>query len=314
VQRHLEMLPRVAAVVATRFLLPADRRRALERRLRGREEARALARADAALVSYGKSGRTWLRLMLSRFYQQRFGLSAGVFLEYDNLHRLNPAVPRVYFTHGNYLRDYTGHRASVVEDFARVPVVLLVRDPRDVAVSQYFQWQGRMHPHKKWLNAYPPHGAELSVAQFVLDHEAGLTRAIEFLCRWADAVPKLERIEVVRYEDMRARPAEALGRVLHFLGAEPQPEELADAVDYASFDNMRRLEEAGEVRASGQRLIPGRRGDTSTYKVRRAVVGGYRDHFDPEQLATLDARVRDELGSAFGYVAAAETAEGRAGA
>jgi len=72
-------------------------------------------------------------------------------------------------------------------------------------------------------------------------------------------------------------------------------------VAFAAFDNMRRLEEQGAVRASGQRLVPGRRGDTDSYKVRRAVVGGYRDYFDEETCRRLAARVADALGPAFGY-------------
>ncbi|MBW2499988.1 MAG: sulfotransferase domain-containing protein [Deltaproteobacteria bacterium] len=298
-----------ATVTGLSIVLPDDRRRALLRRLRGLEEWNALRNADAAIVSYGKSGRTWLRLMLSRFYQQRFELEPGAFLEYDNLNRIDPAIPTVFFTHGNYLRDYTGHAESLAEDFGDRPLVLLVRDPRDIAVSQYFQWAHRMHPHKKWLNRYPPHAAELSVRDFVCDHEAGLDRALSFLLRWSEALPKCEQALVVRYEDLRAEPQVHLRRVLEFLGAEPRDEEITDAVEFAAFDNMRRLEEQGSVRATGQRLTPGRRGDTQSYKVRRAKVGGYRDYFDEETCAALEARVAEVLGPAFGYTAARATDE-----
>ena len=269
--------------------------------MRGREEWRALQSADFAFVSYGKSGRTWLRLMLSRFYQQRYALPEGAFLEYDNLHRRNREIPRVFFTHGNYLKDYTGHTDTPLLDFQPKPVILLVRDPRDVAVSQYFQWQGRMRPHKKWLNRYPPHGSELTVGEFVLRHEAGLTRTIEFLARWARTLPDLERALVVHYEVMRREPLETLRSVLRFMGSQPEDALLEDAVAYAAFDNMRKLEEKGGVAASGKRLSPGRSGITGTYKVRRGKVGGYRDYFDAAELAQLEQRVAKGLGPAFGY-------------
>ena len=68
-----------------------------------------MPRTDHVLMSWGKSGRTWLRLMLSRFYQLAYGIPEGRMLEFDNLHRLDPAIPRLFFTHGNYLRDYTGN-------------------------------------------------------------------------------------------------------------------------------------------------------------------------------------------------------------
>jgi len=284
--------------------LPGPQRRHVGRWLRGWAESLLLDGADAAVVSYGKSGRTWLRLMLSRFYQRRHGLPEGTFLEYDNLSRRVPAIPTLFFTHGNYLRDFTGHFEAVAEDFRHRRVLLLVRDPRDVAVSQFFQWAHRMNPHKRWLNRYPPKDDELSVWQFVSEHEAGLDRAISFLDVWAEAASKLEAIEVVRYEDMRSEPEVVLHRVLRFLGADPDQAGVRDAVEYAKFDNMRRLEEELQVSASGRRLVPGERGKSDSYKVRRAKVGGWRDYFDEQQIAALDARVIAGLRPGFGYIQA----------
>jgi hypothetical protein len=281
--------------------LPERQRLVVGRRLRGWAEALLLDGADAAVVSYGKSGRTWLRLMLSRFYQQRHGLPEGAFLEYDNLHRQAHEIPTLFFTHGNYLRDHTGHFDDVAEDFRGRPVVLLVRDPRDIAVSQYFQWAHRMSPHKKWLNRYPAEGEDLTIWQFVAEHEAGLDRAIAFLDAWSRAAEKLESIEIVRYEDLRAEPVATLERVLRFLDADPTPDELREAVQYAQFDNMRRLEDESRVAAAGRRLVPGERGRSDSYKVRRAKVGGWRDYFDADQIAELDARVRSGLRPGFGY-------------
>ena len=94
------------------FFLPAERKRKLERWLRGKEEFRKLELADVVVVSFGKSGRTWLRVLLSRFFQLRFGLSPSAFIGFDNLNRRDPGIPRVFFTHDNYLRDYTGNLDS----------------------------------------------------------------------------------------------------------------------------------------------------------------------------------------------------------
>ncbi len=281
--------------------LPDRQRRRVGRWLRGYGESLLLDGADVAVVSYGKSGRTWLRLMLSRFYQRRYSLSDGAFLEYDNLSRRAPEIPTVFFTHGNYLRDYTGHFDQLAENFRDRRVLLLVRDPRDVAVSQYYQWAHRMSSHKRWLNHYPDEAEELSVWQFVAHHEAGLDRAIRFLDQWAAAAEEIETIEVVRYEDMRAEPEIVLERALRFLGADPEEAEVRDAVEYARFDNMRRLEEQSQVAASGRRLVPGERGKSDSYKVRRAKVGGWRDYFDDDQAQEIDARVEAGLRPGFGY-------------
>ena len=129
-----------AAVLGPLFFLPQERRVYLERRLRGREQHAKLRRADVVIVSFGKSGRTWLRVMLSRFFQVRHGLSERWLIGFDNLHLKTGAVPRIFFTHDNYLADYTGN-ADTKADYYDRKVVLLVRHPADVAVSQYHQWR-----------------------------------------------------------------------------------------------------------------------------------------------------------------------------
>ena len=55
-------------VIGLLFWLPKQRRKPIDRWLRGHEEYRKLQQADAVIISFGKSGRTWLRVMISRFY------------------------------------------------------------------------------------------------------------------------------------------------------------------------------------------------------------------------------------------------------
>ncbi len=281
---------------------------AVERWLRGREEYRKLRLADCVFVSWGKSGRTWLRLMVSRFYQIRHGLTDSSFLEFDNLNAKNPDIPKIFFTHGNYLRDYTSHWDNV-SDFYDKKTVFLVRDPRDVAVSQYFQWKYRMDPPKKALNAYPPHGDDLSIYDFVMNHGAGLRRIVEFFNLWAGELPKMSSVLVIRYEDMRKDPEAVLGKILEFMGTAGSPGEVKEAVSFAAFENMKNLEEKKLFRFSGNRLLPGDRGNPDSYKVRRAKVGGYRDYFDDAQVEAIDRYVEETLAGVFGYTEAGQSAQ-----
>lgn len=290
------------AIVRGPVFVPAARRRAVDRWLRGRDELRKLRAADVAFVSWAKSGRTWVRLMLSRFYQVHHDLPESSFLDFDNLKRRDPAIPSVFFTHGNYLRDYTGDFATK-QPFYDARVVLLARDPRDVAVSQFFQWKHRMRDWKRALNEYPEAGDELSLYEFVMEREAGLPRVVEFLNGWARELPKLRAVHVARYEDLRREPAAILAAMLAFLGTPGSDAEIEEAVRYAAFDNMRQLEEKRTFRSQGRRLVAGERGNPDSYKVRRAKVGGWRDYFDDEQCRAIDAYVRERLDPLYGYVA-----------
>ncbi|HSH30207.1 MAG TPA: sulfotransferase domain-containing protein [Thiohalobacter sp.] len=271
-----------------------------ERRLRGRQHHEKLRRADAVVVSFGKSGRTWLRVMVSRLYQQLYGLPESALIGFDNFHNMDRRVPRIFFTHDNYIGDYTGHTDSKV-DFYDKKVVLLVRDPRDVAVSQFFQWQHRMRPEKKALNQYPPHGEQCGVYEFVKHEGAGLPKVIDFMNLWAREMGKVREFCLVRYEDMRADPHRALSRVAQFLEIPADPGQIQEAVDYASYENMKKMESSHSFRLSGGRMVPRDRDNPDSYKVRRAKVGGYRDYFEDDQIREIDALMEGTLDPVYGY-------------
>ena len=284
----------------------AERIRA-ERRLRGYQHYRRLRLADAVVVSFGKSGRTWLRVMVSRLYQQLYDLPDNSLIGFDNFHNMDRRVPRIFFTHDNYIGDYTGHTDSKV-DFYDKKVVLLVRDPRDVAVSQFFQWQHRMRPEKKALNQYPAHGEECSVYEFVRHEGGGLPKVVEFMNLWAREKEKVREFCLIRYEDMRADPHETLTRLARFLEIPATPEQIQDAVDYASYENMKKMESAQSFRMSGGRMVPRDRNNPDSYKVRRGKVGGYRDYFEDEQIREIDALMEGTLDPMFGYGAGKDPA------
>ncbi len=293
-------------IVGGAFFLRRRRRKALERWLRGREEYRKLLLADWVLMSWGKSGRTWLRVMLSRFYQVKHGLSDSALIGYDNFKRINPAIPSVLFSHNNYLRDYTGNWRSKAH-FSGKRIVLLVRDPRDVAVSQYFQWKHRMRPSKKLLNDYPPHGADISLYDFVMNPSCGVPKIVRYFNGWEEAIPELGEVLVVRYEDMRADPVQWLGKVLDFIGTPGTEQQVREAVEFAAYENMKKLEQKKTFKSSGARVVPGDRNNPDSYKVRRAKVGGYRDYFEDAQVAEIDRLVKEGLSPSFRYDGSAAT-------
>jgi hypothetical protein len=287
-------------VLALAFFLPAERKRALERWLRGREEFRKLRLADAVIVSYGKAGRTWLRVMLSRYLTLAYGLRGERLIGFDNFHRKDRRIPKLFFTHDNYLRDYTGAGESR-RDFRGKKVVLLVRSPQDTAVSQYFQWKFRMRANKKKLNDYPDHGTEVSASDFVRRDESGLPKILRFMNAWAAELPEIKDALIVRYEDMRADPEATLAKIVRFLGCPDDPASVKAAVEYASVENMRKLETKRTFWLAGSRMKAKDSSNPDSFKVRRAKVGGYRDYFSEEEAARIDAMVRDQLAPAYGY-------------
>lgn len=281
------------------FWWPQERQIAMERWARGREEARKLNLADCVIVSFGKSGRTWFRVLISRIYQQQYQLPDSFMMNFDNLtYRTSGAAPRIFFTHDNYIGDFTGHTDSKI-DFYPKKVILLVRDPRDVAVSQFHQWKYRMRPNKKLINRYPA-DQDLSLFDFLI-HPAGLAKVIQFMNRWQQERPKIKQLLIVRYEDLKANTAEVLDQVMQFIGTPATKEQVEDAVAFASYDNMKRMEQQHTFWLSGSRLVPKDKKNPNSFKVRRAKVGGYRDDFDQQQQQQIDALVDQTLLPGYGY-------------
>jgi len=282
------------------FFYPEQRKLAAERKLRGREQFKKLQLADIIFVSFGKSGRTWLRVMVSRLYQQMYGLPRHTLIGFDNFHRMNKAIPRMFFTHDNYIGDYTGHTDSKV-DFYGKKVVLLARDPRDVAVSQFFQWKYRLKSSKVAINKYPEEGSDISIFDFVMNSDTGLKWVTGFLNLWAKEAPHIEDFHLVRYEDLKAKPVETLEKLVEFMGAPANTAQIQDAVEFSSYENMKKMEEKKTFWLSGGRMVPRDRSNPNSYKVRRAKVGGYKDYFDDQQVAQIEAYVARHLSPFFGY-------------
>ncbi|MFN2329444.1 MAG: sulfotransferase domain-containing protein [Chromatocurvus sp.] len=284
---------------------------AAERRLRGREQLARLREADLVVVSFGKSGRTWLRVMLSHLFRIRHGLPENALLGFDNFHNMNPAVPKIFFTHDNYIKDVIDDPASKAPFYDK-PVVLMARDPRDVAVSQFFQWKYRLKPNKVTLNNYPARDAEsreaesrqeeVSLFEFVTgDNDGGSLRAVvDYLNAWAAEAARVQRLHILRYEDLRSDPQAELAKLLAFMQVDATPEEQAAAIEHASYDNMKKMEGADTFRFAG-RMRARDRDNPDSYKVRRAKVGGYRDYFDDEQVAAIDRQLVDTLDTLYGY-------------
>jgi hypothetical protein len=277
------------------LLLPKPARIAVAHRFREHRETRKARRCDVMVLSRAKSGRTWLRAMLSRLYQAANGLPEKQLLEFDNFHRKNAAIPKIFFTHGRYLRERLG-TAQWQERFRHKRVIFLVRNPCDVAVSEYFQSTRRASEHKTELYAID---REVSMYDFVMTSGMGLPAIIDYFNAWEPVVSQLPSALVVRYEDMRARPEASLAKIVDFLEAPFTERQIAEAVDFASFENLKEKERTNFF--ANRRLAPRDATDPDSFKVRRGKVGGYRDYFDGAERERMEDLVRSRLSPRFGY-------------
>jgi len=263
------------------------RRVAMARRLRKRtrKKLRRLAEADAVLISYPKAGRTWLVTMISHVLHRRFGVPATQLVNFDNFHRIDPRIPKLFLTADNMLtRRTTDEEAYRL--YAGKKILLLLRDPCDVAVSLYFHFARRSTPVERAVFGVPDDIATVPLFRFVLDERLGLPQILAFERDWLRRLPAFPDHFLVRYENLRARPVPNLARVVEFLGIAAPLGDIEAAVAFADFERLKALEGAGFFETA--RLRPGRADDPDSFKVRRAKVGGWRDYFDPSEIAAIE--------------------------
>jgi hypothetical protein len=270
----------------------------LHRRRWVRKTRRRLEQADALIISHTKSGRTWLRVMISHLYHLKFGIPATELINFDNLHRLDPRVPRIFFNRDTRIPTLTRDN-GYISAVTNKKTLFLVRDPRDVAVSFYFHICNKASDRVLRRKGIDQSAKDLSIYAFVTDQDLGVPRVIEHFNRWHEEMARMDQTMIIKYEDLKADPAATLTRAMGFIDGDFSRADIDKAVEFASFENLAQKEKNGYFDSG--RLQAGDSSSEDSRKVRRGKIGGYRDYFSDEQNRFLDALVHEQLDDFYGY-------------
>jgi hypothetical protein len=282
---YLKNLGRKAAAQLLR-LAPGSAALAMKRDLR---DAARLAEADAVIVSYPKSGRTFVRAMLARLFQRAFGIDERRLLEFPMLRRAPAEVPRLLFTHaGDTMRSPEEIHVDAAA-YVHAKVVLIARHPGDISVSRYHHLKHRSRDRARRKLA------ELPLKDFVWSDQGGIPSIVKFLNDFA----KLPGVTIIRYEDFLTKPESALRDLTEAIGLKASDEAIADAVKFGSLDELRQREREGYFQSS--RLRAARKGDDQSFKVRQGGSGGHRANLGKAAVKRIDDYVAEYLDPVFGY-------------
>jgi hypothetical protein len=260
--------------------------------------ARTLPRyrnADVLVLSIGKSGRTWLRVLLNKYLSLRYGLEFSI----NDMSKHDGALPSVIYAHELWMHHSEAKLWQYLSGKHIIPdgmlfskkAVLLARDPRDVVVSLFFQVTKRRKGKKNAMDC--------EIGEFIKHKKYGVNNMVKVLNRWRKRLREHHEFILLRYEDMHRDTLGELKRVLGFIGMPDVDLDMArEAVDFASFKNMKRMETGGEF--DNYALSPADPSDPESYKVREGVVGGYVNHLTREQAGMIEAEMRN-LDAFFGY-------------
>jgi estrone sulfotransferase len=184
---------------------------------------------DVLLVSYPRSGSTWVRFILCNYIgikEASFGI-----VDFQKLDSIMPAIgasnlckPWQYNSIPRFVK--THHRHSFL--YGRPEqVVYVVRDPRDVMVSYY-----HFLTRHRWL------GLDLSFSEFVRHKRWGLASWFQHVQSW-----RYQASVVLKYERLRKSPLDELLQMFVCLKVAVDHSVLQQAIDLASIETVQAIQQ-----------------------------------------------------------------------
>ena len=189
------------------------------------------------LNSWPQAGRTWIRTQVNvatRLHEGKNPLS-------ENLHKGG------HFTmiHDDWEQrtkidglhpdtDYFGFKAKTPLKESRV--ILLVRDPRDLVISNWVRNHGKNPGGKAYYRGDLP-------SYIRDDNNSGFRVVVEWFNIWEKKLKKCHEGMLLRYEDMKTNGENELKRVLDFLNlGYISYGVIRETVDFCRFKNMKKIE------------------------------------------------------------------------
>lgn len=184
---------------------------------------------DTFLVSYPRSGNTWTRFLIANLLYPNRQVSFATIDELipDACSQSKAGLkriprPRLIKTHEYFDPRYR-------------KVIYIVRDPRDVVLSQY-KWFLKC---RAFQDGYP---MEQFVPRFIQGDMSIYGSWGENVGSWVAARYASKGFLMLRYEDLVEDTTRELRRVVSFLGIEAKQADLARAADLSSAARMREME------------------------------------------------------------------------
>lgn len=225
--------------------------------------------SDIYIVSYPKSGNTWMRYLMAyatwpelmeidlvemASYVPSYGI------KHDCERMLDANAPCNQLKH-RLIKEHTAYNAEAKKTIKRA--IYVVRDGRDAIVSYWHfcnQRDGTAIPFSEFIEASA--GAQHSYGKWS-----------EHVQSWLDA--ELDAKLVIRYEDLLSDTAFWLKKALAFAEIQASDEVVAQAVQRASFNSMRNLENSKGFNLDQLKNVD---------FVRKGKAGSWVETFGPEDI------------------------------
>ena len=250
-------------------------------------------RSDLYIISYPKTGRTWLRMLMKQALHQHLGIPIKDPLEFHELTNYDNRLPRISVAHDDepHWKKPSELTTNKKRWYRNKKVILVIRDPRDTMVSLYIQMT------RRWKVFTP---SDKSMNDYIWQERGALKTMIRYYNIWAENKEIPADLLLVKYEDLHERPLQCLRKCIEFLGIyDISDETLMSAIEENKLEKLKKREASGEF--TSKRLRPGFKGDPESMKMRKGKIGGYEDYLTPKQGDAVLEYTSQNLDPWYGY-------------
>lgn len=253
---------------------------------------KTLAKGDGEvyIVSFPKSGRTWLRMILGKVLIMHFRQNEKDFLDLWRITKREETFPTVKVTHDDNPHWKTpSELLTTKEEYTKKRVIFLIRDPRDVIVSEYF------HKTRRVKRKYRG-----TLSQYIRSSRGSLATLIEFYNIWTLHQHVPADFLIVKYEDLHKTLRDEIVRVIDFLGVKNVEDEIIqNAIEASTLDNMQTIERTQLYQGAALKLH--NEADPESFKARRGKVKGYTDYLSPDDIMYIEQIINSKLSDFYEF-------------
>jgi len=183
---------------------------------------------DIMIVSYPKSGNTWMRFLLGNILYKKF--------DFTNMEKL---IPDLYVVNNGQLKTYKRPRIIKSHEYfdpRYKKVIYIVRDPRSVAVSYFY-----------FLKKIKIISDDLQFADYL---DNFLNGKYDSFATWSENVEswicakssRPDEFLLIKYEDLKLNTFKEMQKILSFLNIKKEPDAIKKAISKSSFSSMKKNE------------------------------------------------------------------------
>lgn len=237
--------------------------------------------SDTFLVSYPKSGNSWVRFMIAN-------IMSGEKVDFTSVQKYCPE----YETQQELLLNLRGENPRFIKSHSPnnpkfKKVVYLVRDVRDVAVSYFYHYKKFSTQNQNLLFE------DFLQLFFSGDLQFGDWKS--HVENWTNLSIDNRKVLVVKYEDLLENTFSSIKEIVNFSSINADEEAIKMAIENSSFKNLQKIEKKDQLTNS---IL--KNSDPKINFIRRGKSGGFKEEMTESMQIAFWKRYGKTL-KQFGY-------------